>query len=138
MTPLYTLYRLSELSDMLILKKIWRDNEHLFGKPKQLGWPTVIAERNGKILGFISTWPKAKLITAGPLILAANSHPIVAVRLIEAYENILRVSGVTTYFFHIESENKDWMDFAERLGVMPFEETRSGQWYQRSISNGVT
>src|SRR5262245_8225094 len=99
MIPLQTIYRLSTPQDVAACKKIWSNHENLFGKPKKLGWPTIVAERNGKIIGFISTAPYTKYLVCAPLILNGGSGIFTTMRLIEAYEFILRKAGVHGFYF---------------------------------------
>ena len=136
MTPKHTLYRLSEPGDAASLRALWMHNQELFGKPLKLGWPTIVAERNNVIIGFLSTYLDHEIITAGPLILRKGAAPFTTLRLIEAYENILRIAGVKTYFFFFEDQNDRWMKFAAKLGVEPYSVDHNGKWFRRNLSHG--
>ena len=67
---------------------------------KHLSFPTVMAERNDDIVGIVSTQPRKDMIAAGPVHVSVEGNPtFVFIRLIEAYENVLRAAGVSTYYF---------------------------------------
>lgn len=136
MRPTETTYRLLQPSDIEACKKIWAHNEKLFGKPNKLGWPTIVAERGGKILGFLSTNP-GKALIAGPMIVNGGSSPFVVMRLVEAYEHILMVAGVKTYLFHIDDKNESWLKLVHKanLGdrVKEYRKDDTGRWFQRSF-----
>ena len=133
MKPRETNYRLMVQSDRPMLKKIWADNKKLFGEPKKLGWPTVVAERQSRILGFITTDTTAKLIVAGPLIVNGGSSSFTVLRLIQAYENVLKYAGMDGYFFHIEKKNKHWLKMVRTVGVPEVDKTSKGFWFKREL-----
>lgn len=88
------------------------------GQPLETGtlnWPTVAAERNGKLIGFLSTLPIEGAVVAGPLVLEKPSM-ITTIRLGEAYEVVLRMAGVKTYLHTVESTRTDYIGMLERLG----------------------
>lgn len=142
MTPKETLYRLCQLSDVRVVEKIWRDQKKQFGRPKKLGWPTVVAERNGKILGFLATQAdNPQEIIAAPLIVNGGSSPFTAMRLVQAYENVLKFAGVTAYYFHVEKKNEKWLKIVRELNQMGIAEERNkdrtGFWFRRNLSRTI-
>lgn len=79
-------------------------------------WPTVVAIRDGRIVGFVSTWPNEEAVVAGPLVIEGKGNPFLFLRLAEGYENVLRIAGVTTYLHAIDKERPEHVGFMERLG----------------------
>jgi hypothetical protein len=135
MGPKETIYRLSQPQDIRACKKIWAEKEKDFGKPKKLGWPTIVAERNGKILGFLTTGVHTKFIVAGPLILNGGSSGFTTLRLVEAYEVVLRMAKVDGFFFSIDKTQEKWANIARE--IIPTAEKKSDKthfWFYRKLS----
>jgi hypothetical protein len=80
-----------------------------------LNWPTVAAERDGKVIGFLSTLPTNEAILAGPLVIEHKSM-LTAIRLIEAYEVVLKAAGVRTYLAQTAPKAVEWAMQLERMG----------------------
>ena len=76
------------------------------GKQEPLGWPVVVAEEDGKVVGFLATWPDEELLMAGPLVIEGSKRMWMFIRLVEAYENVLRATGVKQYLFTVEKSNE--------------------------------
>lgn len=87
-----------------------------------LNWPTVAAERDGKLIGFLSTMPIEGVVVAGPLVLEKPSM-ITTIRLGEAYEVVLRMAGVKTYLHAVEKGRTEYIGMLERLGYTKVNET---------------
>ena len=81
-----------------------------------LNWPTVAAERDGKVIGFLSTMPFEGAIVAGPLVLEKTPNMLLTIRLGEAYEVVLRAAGITAYHHCVPVERRDYIEMLERLG----------------------
>ena len=96
MHPVKTRYRLARPEDDYFMDLM----EH-GDVPRR--FPTVVAERDGHIVGFLATDARADFICAGPLSVspdAAQSRGILAMRLIQAYEAVLlQAQGVEGYYF---------------------------------------
>ncbi len=84
-----------------------------------LNWPTVAAERDGKVIGFLSTLPVNGVVMAGPLVLEKPSM-LMTIRLGEAYEVVLRLAGVNTYFHMVSKEQPAYVSMLERLGYTQY------------------
>ena len=132
MQPRNTLYRLMEPTDEPILQRMWTDHKKVFGLPKKFGFPTIVAERDGTILGFLSSDPSAKILTAGPLIVTAGVSGIVVMRLIEAYENLIRPM-MDGYLFHVDNKNMYWMKMVQQFPLKQYEKSRTGRWFMREF-----
>lgn len=107
MKPRDTLYRLAATAaDYRACHAIMRTNGNF---DQQLKFPTVVADRGGKIVGFLSTNACDWCHMAGPLE-TSNGSPIMVMRLIEAYENLIRLMGLTRYCFSIAKSQKRWIE----------------------------
>lgn len=107
MKPLKTLYRLaSTAADYRACHALMRANANF---NQQLHFPTVVADRDGKIWGFLSTNECDWCLMAGPLE-TQTPNPIMVMRLVEAYENVIRLMGVTRYCFAIRKDQKRWIE----------------------------
>jgi len=106
-----------------------------WGQPVQkLDFPTVVARRDGKIIGFISTLPRKDCILAGPLVVDIMNPGMVILRLAEAYEAILSRADVRLYNVYVTNEH--WAGILARaLGTeaMPHE---GGYWFRRELPDG--
>ena len=60
MTPRDTTYRLATTADLRRCHALMREQ----GEPSTLSWLTVVAERDGKLLGFLSSKLKTMVVAA--------------------------------------------------------------------------
>jgi len=131
--PTTTIYRLVHgQRDLRALQAMARAQ----GVTRTFGWPSVCAERDGQLLGVLATTPSKKAVIAGPLVIAPGvARPIIMViRLIEAYEVILKQAGVKAYCFHIQTDNPAWRQIVEEMGHEPFGQDDAGVWYERKVA----
>lgn len=109
------------------------------GSPKAtLGFPTVYALRDNAIIGFLGTLKAKGQVICGPLVTDPTlKKPIfVALRLAEAYEQVLRQAGVTSYRLGVAKDQPEWSAAVHRAGFQPYAETPTDIWYERSL-NGL-
>lgn len=81
-------------------------------------FPTVVAEREGRILGFLGTHDREDCILAGPLGVRdreGRSRAIIAWRLLQAYEVVLAHAGVSAYYF--TTDDPHWAGAIVRSGL---------------------
>jgi hypothetical protein len=103
----------------------------LMDKDEELSYPTVMAMRDGKPIGMISTAQGEENLFATPLI--ANSV-FTCMGLYELYEQVLSNLGVTHYLFSIEKGNKKMINVIERFfQIKPYTETDGLLWYVRRL-----
>lgn len=137
MKPDGTLYRLANRpNDFKRCHLIWKKYPERFGEPYKLGWPTVLAEREGKLIGFLSTNTSQGVIMAGPLIVHGVNGLLgpTLIRLIEAYEVVLRAAKVDSYVFHIGEDEKEWRSMIERsTGLTPYGAEKGRLFYRRNF-----
>lgn len=100
--------------------------------PVPLSFPTVMAERDGEMVGLLSTHTKHGAVVAGPLVLR-KGHGITMIRLIEAYDTVMWRAGVRSYHFHVSAGNAKWRSQIERAGLAAWREDEQGAWFKRSL-----
>ena len=100
-----------------------------------LSYPTVYALRDGIVVGFCSSHIQNGVLYAGPLLVHTGLSRLifVGIRLVEAFETVLRRSGVTQYFFKIDKINDRWQAAISRLGAFPARETEDCWVYRRDL-----
>ena len=133
MIPRDTFYRLAHSpKDYSACRALLREQ----GEDARLSFPTVVAERAGRIIGFCATQPRKDAVVAGPLAVAKDiPHPgITIIRLGEAYENVLKAAGIKVYWFHVEPHMKEWADILRRVGFEPMQQDDTGGWFRRAIA----
>lgn len=107
MYPRDTIYRLANSpKDYHDCRELFCDNHGAY-PTKSLHFPTVVAVRGGVIIGFLATLPIKDRIMAGPLEVANGSNTFVALRLIEAYSNVMKTAGVSQYEFFVDATRMD-------------------------------
>lgn len=101
---------------------------------EKLDFPTVVAKRGGKIVGFLSTLPRKDAIVAGPLVVNLLVAGPTVMRLAEAYEHILLMAKVTEYLFFVADSR--WVGIIRRaLDIEPME-AEGGWWFRRKLPHG--
>lgn len=96
-------------------------------------FPTVVCEDDGEVRGLISTVPHKKAIIVGKFV---STSPFIALRLIEAYENLLRHAGVTLYLFPVATDDGGKMSntLSRTFGIQPYASDEENDWYKREIA----
>ena len=102
----------------------------------RLSYPTVYGQRDGRVVGVLSTSTDQGAIVAGPLAVEGRS-PFVALRLIEAYDRVMQAAGVSFYHFHVAADNARWREVIEQFGLRPFHEDTAGAWYRRDVAHAA-
>lgn len=94
-------------------------------------FPTVVAVRNGEIVGFVATQPNPDAVVAGPLVIDGGPNIFIFLRLAEGYENVLRLAGVKTYLHVIDKGRDEHVQMMERLGFVRWGLTEDGDTLMR-------
>ena len=136
--PEHTLYRVVDCpADFRACHRILRANG--VDAPERLQNPAVIAERDGQPLGFASSLFAYDQLCLGRLQVLQGPHrPRVAMRLFEAYENLLRLYGVSSYLIGIDKDDPTRANLT-RAGLLeePYmkllQETDERLWYKRLL-----
>lgn len=104
------------------------------GFPKlPLGWPVVVAERDGEVIGFLGTKKSDETFEAGPLVIDGGSNPFLFIRLVEAYENALRICRIRAYWFSVARSNLKQVARVKALGMNPVHETPEAFVFKREL-----
>lgn len=109
--------------------------EQEMGKKEVIGWPVVVAEENGKVIGFLATYPTDEALIAGPLVIEGSNRPFVFIRLVDAYENLLRAAGVSVYTFRVAKSNVNQIARVESVGLERIGETETQIIYKRELES---
>ena len=133
MTPTHTTYKLARPGGQY--NALYAMAKRAGGRPRigDFGFPTVVAERGGKVIGFVATRPDERAVIAGPLVIEGGPNPFVFLRLAEAYENVLRAAGVKAYLHQIDKSRPEHVGFMERLGFVRWHENADGVVMKREL-----
>lgn len=132
MNPRDTLYRLAHgQRDLRACQTMARAQ----GVSVTMSWPTVVADRHDQIIGCLGTRPSKKAVIAGPLVVAPTvQRPVLTVmRLIEAYEVVLKQAGVRFFFFKVDFGNEVWRRLVEKMGHRAYHQDGQGTIYRREV-----
>ena len=123
MQPQNTIYRLANPGGEF--NKLYAMGKRILGHEiGRLRWPTIVAERDGVVVGFIGTLKDDNIVLTGPLIVdLPKARMFVAMRLIEAYEQLRRITGVMPILCAVRSDNKKWLEHIQVLGYVKMLET---------------
>jgi hypothetical protein len=97
-----------------------------------LGFPTVLAERDGKVVGFVSTHPKADAVLCDRLAVAEEIEKPARVifKLAEAYERVMWMAGIRAYYIWIENGNTELLPLVTRLYGEPYHVDAEHHWFR--------
>lgn len=135
MHPRDTSYDLAHtLADYQAAHRFMRQ-EGAEGAEERLSFPTVLARREGRVVGLLSTAIYAPYIVATNLVLAKTlPRPLLlAIRLFERYEAVLRQAGVTSYLFELVGQATPLQGWFAALGLRPYAVDGTSAWYQRHL-----
>jgi hypothetical protein len=102
-------------------------------KAGTLNWPTVFAERDGKVLGFLSTTPRTEFILSGPLVME-QPKLLLAIRLGEAYDVVMRAANIPQYFITAPAAMSEWVEILETLGFQRIKEIQGEVLLRRVLT----
>jgi hypothetical protein len=99
-----------------------------------LSWPTIMALKDDELVGCLSTTPSKTAVIAGPMTVK-KAHPLITIiRLIEAYDVIMRAAGVTSYDFGIDGEaHPSWLKIVHKHEMHPYAYVGEVAWFTRKI-----
>jgi hypothetical protein len=125
MYPKNTEYKIASTYDEYV------DCHKLLKEDEELSYPTVMAVRDGKTIGMMSTAKGDENLFATPLI---AKSVFVCIGLYELYEQTLKNLGVTHYLFNIEKDNTKMINVIERFfEIKPYIEIDNLLWYVRRL-----
>lgn len=103
----------------------------------RLSFPTIIARRDSRIVGVLSTRPSREAVIAGPMRIDVEGNRVFVLKnLVESYERILRMAGVTMYNFHADDSHyiETINEMAEFLHITMTGGQGDGRvWFRREL-----
>lgn len=102
-------------------------------------YPTVMAERDNELVGYLTTNTKSGYIVAGPLWIKEDLkgafRGLVLIRLLEAYEKVLFINGVDRFLFWIGPSDEHYVATIKKaIDLVPFEIDADGKyWFKKVI-----
>jgi hypothetical protein len=70
---------------------------------QDMGFPTILAVDDEKLVGFIATTPRNDMILAGPLVLAdVKMSALLAAQLVRLYINAMKNMGISSFVFYTD------------------------------------
>jgi hypothetical protein len=99
------------------------------------GFPTVVAERDGELVGYMSSRPDREDAIECNAIKADSS--MIALRLMEAYESILLAFDVRGYCFSMDKDDPGFVGVVMRLpDTVKYGETADQVFGMRMLPHG--
>lgn len=102
----------------------------------ELGFPTLMADDEKGLLGFIATTPRSDMVLAGPLVMRQDKRrPLTALRLAQMYEMSLRNLGITSFIFYADEKDSVFVKAMDRYfpEVRPYAKSGSTLFYSWHI-----
>lgn len=101
----------------------------------RLSFPTIVAEKDGEIIGVCGTNIKQQTIFQGPLALKRDRpRRFTALRLIDAYDAVMRLAGISMYAVYVDRQNIPLKDlFQKTFEIEPYASTDEGFYYLRKL-----
>ena len=98
-------------------------------------FPTIMAKREGEVIGVLGTIPLKNVVVAGPLwVSVAGNGSFVAIRIIEAYDNVMRNAGLTMYYFSVEKDNPKWLSLIRKMDTEELDDNDPELfWFKRTL-----
>ena len=87
------------------------------------------------MVGFVSTQATKNAVVAGPLVIEGGKNPIIFMRLIESYENVMRAAGVKSVLQTVDATRPGHVAMLEKRGFLKIEETPKYVVLRREIEH---
>ena len=132
MKPNGTIYRLATDKDIPVLEALvekslpWTDKT-------PFGMPTIVAETEGEVVGFVARNPNSDGILTEPMV-APNG--VIYMRLGDAYENALRLCGFTgKHYFRVPHVAEDQLELMHKRPTIfiPSSKDDTYHWFYRRL-----
>ncbi len=83
----------------------------------KLSFPTIIARRGPEVIGVMGTHPTRNYILVEPIFanVQENNQSFVVMRLVQVYEGVLQIAGVSRYRFRFEQDDTKWISIIRKL-----------------------
>lgn len=105
---------------------------------RQLKFPTVYAKRGDEVVGVAARGETPDMIVLFTLAASCKPPHIVLMRLVGAFEEVLRsIEGITEYRIAVAKDRDPLNSYVQRiLGYPPYAETPTDFWYRRELYAG--
>ena len=132
-------YRLAiTANDFKLCHALLGDNPMPGDENRKLYSPTIMAVRDGRTIGVLSTanLTKLKAIVVNTLRVdkSIQNPTFVILHLIEAYEVILIKAGVRWYWAYVTKSNGKLVHLIQRVLGEPLQEDNGNLWFKREIA----
>jgi len=108
------------------------------GDDRELGFPTIMAIRDGQVIGVMSTadMNRTRRIVVNTLRIDKSiSNPVFVIkRMIEAYELVLLRAGCKWYWAYVTKENQRLVFLMRRVLGLPLHEDDGNFWFKKEIA----
>ena len=95
----------------------------------KLTFPTILAWKDGELLGLLGTYVKQSVPYLGPLVLKYPSRPFTGIRLLDSYDNVMRATGVEAYAIFVYKEEGDMQKWIELMPGAKLRATTDEGWH---------
>lgn len=96
----------SSPKDYHACRELFAEN-HGANPSEPFSFPTVVAERDGQVIGFLATSLKHNRIMAGPLEVLGGRNPFTVIRLFDAYNTVMKLAGIQQFEFYVKTNRVD-------------------------------
>ena len=110
------------------------------GVNSSISHPTILAVKDKKVIGILGTHTENNVIQAEPLVVdfPEGNDAIIALNLVQNYEEALLEVGVTSFSFSTYEDNEEWIGIIKRFyGIEPYAYAHGRAWFIRHIINGA-
>lgn len=100
-----------------------------------ISFPTIMAIKDDELTAVLCTHVSDGMIVAGPVAIKGGQPRYwTFIRLIEAYENVMRGAGVTMYIFSVPNEEERYLELIHKLlGIEPYAEVEGRKFFDRRL-----
>lgn len=104
----------------------------------EIMFPTVVAVRDGRIVGAVATHNRDDMVVAGPLRVDESipNKAVLALKLSEEYERVMAALEVREFLFSVYRDNERYLRALERLPIERVDENESMIWFRRQPERG--
>lgn len=103
----------------------------------ELSFPTIMAIKDGELVGILATHIVNNTIMAGPLVIKSDGEKRrlwTMIRLIELYENVMREAGIKQFIFAVPKDLTTYLyQIQEVLKMTPYAEKDGHLFFERNL-----
>lgn len=105
---------------------------------QEIGFPTVMAWKDGELIGFITTTPDPEMVVGGPMVMRGDKQRVfTSVRLVELYEQYMLSLGITSVIFYADEKESPFVRGVRRWfpSVQPYAKKGSLLFYNWKLND---